>query len=123
MAMSSSQPPAGGPAGRLPGDSLGDPLAPPVEINGRSSDRGDSVDAPERNLDAEDANQNRAQQVRAQAVERAQQIRAQLSACAQYGNHAFLGFLVPGLTLRKSSRPGKPASANADGHSSRRSVK
>ena len=118
--MSSSQPPAGGPAGRLPGDSLGDPLAPPVEVNGSSSDRGDSVDAPERNLDAEDANQNRAQQVRAQAVERAQQIRGRAAEkapqMAQENRGKAMGalaFLLLVLWLRR--RRNRRASRTGDG--------
>ena len=118
--MGSSQPPAGGPAGRLPGDSLGDPLAPPVEINGRSSDRGGSVDALERNLDAEDANRNRARQVRAQAVERAQQIRAQAAEKAPQMAQAnrgkamgALAFLLLVLWLRR--RRNRRASRTGDG--------
>ena len=72
--MSSSQPPAGRPAGRLPGDPLGDPVVLPVEVNDSSRDLGESADALERNVDAEDGKQNKAQQVRAQAAAKAAQL-------------------------------------------------
>ena len=74
--MSSPHPPAGGPAGRLPGESLGDPAAPTTEINGNSRDR-DSVDAPERGVDVETGPKSRAEQARAQAAARAAQLRGQ----------------------------------------------
>src|SRR4030095_2635001 len=76
VAMSSPHPPAGGPVGRLPGESRGDPAAPPAEIHGTSRDR-DSVDAPERTVDVETGSRNRAEQVRAQAAARAAQLRGQ----------------------------------------------
>jgi hypothetical protein len=75
--MSSSEPPAGGPAGRLPGDPVGDPVVLPTALNDSSSDLGDSVDALERNIDAEERNQNKLQQVRAQAAEKAAHLREQ----------------------------------------------
>src|SRR5690348_4417984 len=74
--MSSFQSPTGGPVGRLPGDPLGDPVVPPGGINRRSSGRGDdSLNVPERNIDAEAGSQSEAQQACAQVVGRAQQIR------------------------------------------------
>jgi len=75
--MSSSQPPAGRPAGQRPADPLGDPVVLPAEVNDSSRDLGESVDALERNVDAEDGNQNKAQQVRAQAAAKAAQLRGQ----------------------------------------------
>src|ERR687890_2377424 len=75
--MSSPQPPTGGPAGRLPGESLADPVVPPVEINGSSSDRGDRVVAPGGNVAAGAGGQSKAQQVRAQAAAKAAQLRGQ----------------------------------------------
>jgi colicin import membrane protein len=75
--MSSPQSPAGGPAGRLPGESLTDPVVPPAEINGSSSDRGDRVVAPGGNVAAEVGGQSKAQQVRAQAAAKAAQLRGQ----------------------------------------------
>jgi hypothetical protein len=47
----------------------------PAEVNDSSRDLGESVDALERDVGAEHKNQNKAQQVRAQAAEKAQQIR------------------------------------------------
>jgi colicin import membrane protein len=75
--MSSPQPPTGGPAGRLPGESLADPVVPPVEINGSSSDRGERVVAPGGNVAAGAGGQSKAQQVRAQAAAKAAQLRGQ----------------------------------------------
>jgi hypothetical protein len=77
VAMSSSQPPAGGPAGRLPGDALGDPVVLPVEPNDSSSDLGGGGDGLEHNMDAEQRNQNKAQQIRGQAAEKAAHLRKQ----------------------------------------------
>ena len=118
--MSSPHPPAGGPAGRLPGESLGDPAAPPAEINGTSRDR-DSVDAPERTVDVATASQSRAEQVRAQAAARAAQLRGQAmekapqvraQAAANRGKAAAaLAFVVLVLWLRgrRSRRASRPA--------------
>jgi hypothetical protein len=75
--MSSSQPPVGRPAGRLPADSLGGPVVPPADVDDSPRDLGESVDALERNVDAEGGNQNKAQQVRAQAAAKAAQLRGQ----------------------------------------------
>jgi colicin import membrane protein len=118
--MSSRQPPAGGPAGRLPGDSLGDPMVPPGEINSRSSDRGDSLNEAERNVDAEAGSQNKAQQIRAQAVERAQQIRVRTAAKAPQVAQANKGkavaafaFVLLVLWLRR--RRNRRSSRTADG--------
>src|SRR5689334_5322769 len=77
VAMSSSQPSAGGPAGQPSGESLGDPVSPPVEVDGASRGHGDNVNAPERTVDVETGSQTRAQQVRAQAQARAAQLRGQ----------------------------------------------
>jgi uncharacterized coiled-coil DUF342 family protein len=49
----------------------------PVEINDSSGDLGDSGDALERNVGAEDGDQNKAQQVRAHAAAKAAQLRGQ----------------------------------------------
>jgi len=120
--MSSPHPPAGGPVGRLPGESLGDPAAPPAEINGTSRDR-DSVDAPERTVDVETGSQNRAEQVRAQATARAAQLRGQAmekvpqvraQAAANRGKAAAaLAFVVLVLWLRR--RRSRRSSRTADG--------
>jgi len=75
--MNTPQSPAGGPAGRLPDEPLGDPVVPPAEINGSSSDRSNRVDAPGSNVDAEAGAQSKAQQVRAQAAAKAAQLRGQ----------------------------------------------
>ena len=75
--MSSSQPPADRPAGRLPSDSLGGPVVVPVEVDDSSRDLGASIDALESNVDAGGGTQNKAQQARAQAAAKAAQLRAQ----------------------------------------------
>ena len=120
--MSSPHPPAGGPVGRSPGQSLGEPAAPPVEINGTSRDR-DSVDAPERAGDVETGSRNRAEQVRAQAAARAAQLRGQAmekapqvraQAAANRGKAAAaLAFVVLVLWLRR--RGSRRASRTAGG--------
>jgi hypothetical protein len=120
--MSSPHPPAGGPVGRLPGESLGDSAAPPAEINGTSRDR-DSVDAPERTTDVETSSRNRAEQVRAQAAARAAQLRGQAmekapqvraQAAANRGKAvAALAFVVLVLWLRR--RRSRRSSGTADG--------
>jgi hypothetical protein len=76
--MSSPQPPAGQPVGQRPDDPLGDPVVLPTEVNDSSRDLGESADALERNVDAENGNQNKAQQVRAQAAVKAAQLRGQV---------------------------------------------
>jgi hypothetical protein len=120
--MSSPQSPAGEPVDRLPGDSPGDPVVPPGEINRRSSGPGDdSLNAPERNIDAEAGSRSRAQQVRAQAVERAQQIRVRTAekapqmAQANKGKAAVgaLAFVLLVLWLRR--RRSLRSSRTADG--------
>ena len=117
--MSSPQPPAGGPTGRLAGESLGDPVAPSAEINGSSRD---GVDAPTSTVDVE-TSRSRAEQVRAQAAARTAQLRSQAmekapqvraQAAANRGKAAAaLAFvvLVWGLRRRRSRR----ASETADG--------
>ena len=120
--MSSPHPPAGGPVGRLPGESLGDPAAAPAEINGTSRDR-DSVDAPERTVDVETGSKSRAEQVRAQAAARAAQLRGQAmekapqvraQAAANRGKAAAaLAFVVLVLWLRR--RRSRRSSRTADG--------
>ena len=120
--MSSPQPPAGGPTGRLAGESLGDPVAPSAEINGSSRER-DSVDAPERTVDVETGSRNRAEQVRAQAAARAAQLRGQAmekapqvraQAAANRGKAAAaLAFVVLVLWLRR--RGSRRSSRTADG--------
>jgi len=118
--MSSSQPPAGRPAGRRPGDPLGDPVVLPAEVNDSSRDLGESVDALERNVDAKDGNQNKAQQVRAQAAEKAQQIRVRAAEKAPQMTRANQGkavgaaaFVLLVLWLRR--RWSRRSSRTADG--------
>jgi hypothetical protein len=120
--MSSPHPPASGPVGRLPGESLGDPAAPPAEIDGSSRGR-DSVDAPERAVDVETGSRSRAEQVRAQAAARAAQLRGQAmekapqvraQAAANRGKAAAaLAFVVLVLWLRR--RRSRRSSRTADG--------
>ena len=75
--MSAPQSPTGRPAGRLPDDLSGDPVVIPPEVNENSLDLGENSHALERNVHPEDGNQNKAQQVRAQATAKAAQLRSQ----------------------------------------------
>jgi uncharacterized coiled-coil DUF342 family protein len=50
----------------------------PTEVNDSSRDLGESADALERNVDAKNGNQNKAQQVRAQAAAKVAQLRGQV---------------------------------------------
>ena len=118
--MSSSQPPTGRPAGRRPGDPLGDPVVLPAEVNDSSRDLGESVDALERDVGAEHKNQNKAQQVRAQAAEKAQQIRVRAAEKAPQMTRANQGKAVGAaafglLVLWLRRRWSRRSSRTADG--------
>ena len=124
VAMSSPQPPAGGPVGRLPGESLGDPAAPPAEINGTfSRSRGQRGRAGAHRRRREPVAGTGPQQVRAQAAARAAQLRGQAmekapqvraQAAANRGKAAAaLAFVVLVLWLRR--RRSRRSSRTADG--------